>query len=134
MKIFGREFSDEATIEADHAWMERMVREMQLHVPRMLRENPERSDFWRWFCGEAESLFRHAREDQDRLYFQDFINKTLEDAGLEERFPLTRRAGDPVRAERAMQNSVDRSSPRSSQHLIPAGPAPGVDSANGSWR
>ena len=110
MKIFDREFSDEATIEADHAWMDRMVREMQLHVPRMLRENPQRSEFWRWFCGEAESLFRHARDDQDRLYFQDFINKTLEDAGLEERYPLTRHASDPIRAECPAPNAGDRSS------------------------
>ena len=51
------------TIEADHAWMERMVHEIRQHVPRMLRENTERSDFWRWFCGEAESLFRYARHD-----------------------------------------------------------------------
>jgi hypothetical protein len=110
MKIFGREFSDEVTIEADHAWMERMVHEMQLHVPRMLRENPERSDFWNWFCGEAESLFRHARDDQDRLYFQDFINKTLEDAGLEERYQLTRHASDPIRAECPAPNACGRSS------------------------
>lgn len=94
MKIFGREFSDQVSIEADHAWMERMVHEMQLHVPRMLRENPQRSEFWSWFCGEAESLFRHARHDEDRRYFQDFINKTLEDAGLEERFDLNPRAGE----------------------------------------
>ena len=92
MKIFGKDFREQVTIEADHAWVERMVREMQQHVPRMLRESPERSEFWRWFCGEAESLFRHARHDEDRLYFQDFINKTLEDAGLEERFELTRHA------------------------------------------
>lgn len=110
MKIFGREFSDEVTIEADHAWMERMVHEMQLHLPRMLRENPERSDFWSWFCGEAESLFRHARDDQDRLYFQDFINKTLEDAGLEERYQLTRHASDPICAERPTPSAGDRSS------------------------
>jgi len=113
MKIFGRDFSDEVTIEADHAWMERMVHEMQLHVPRMLRENPERSEFWRWFCGEAESLFRHARDDQDRLYFQDFINKTLEDAGLEERYQLTRHASDPISAERPPANAGDR---RSTHH------------------
>jgi hypothetical protein len=113
MKIFGREFNDEATIEADHAWMERMVHEMQLHVPRMLRENPERSEFWRWFCGEAESLFRHARDDQDRLYFQDFINKTLEDAGLEERYQLTRHASDPIGAECPVPDAGDR---RSTHH------------------
>ncbi len=113
MKIFGREFSDEVTIEADHAWMERMVHEMRLHVPRMLRENPERSEFWRWFCGEAESLFRHAHDDQDRLYFQDFINKTLEDAGLEERYQLTRHASDPISAECPAPNAGDR---RSTHH------------------
>ncbi len=95
MKIFGKDFSDRVTIEADHAWMERMIHEIRQHVPRMLRENPERSDFWRWFCGEAESLFRYARHDEDRLYFQDFINKTLEDAGLERRFDLTRHGDDP---------------------------------------
>jgi hypothetical protein len=99
MKIFGRDFSDQVSIEADHAWMERMVQEMQLHLPRMLRDNPERSEFWNWFCGEAESLFRHARNDEERLYFQDFVNKTLEDAGLEERFELTRHADDPAWAE-----------------------------------
>jgi hypothetical protein len=113
MRIFGREFSEEVTIEADHAWMERMVREMQQHLPRMLRENPERSAFWSWFCGEAESLFRHARDDQDRLYFQDFINKTLEDAGLEERFELTRHASDPVSVKCPPLNAGER---RSTHH------------------
>ena len=108
MKIFGRDFSGQVTIEADHAWMERMVLEMRQHLPRMLRDHPERSEFWRWFCGEAESLFRHARDDQDRLYFQDFVNKTLEDAGLEERFQLTRHASDPICAECPAANTGDR--------------------------
>jgi hypothetical protein len=95
MKIFGRNFSDRVTIEADRVWAEHLVREIGKHLPRMLRENPDRSAFWGWFCGEAESLFHHARDDEDRLYFQDLINKTLEDAGLEERFDLTRRTGPP---------------------------------------
>lgn len=113
MKIFGRDFSDQATIEADHAWMERMVQEMQLHLPRMLRENTDRSEFWNWFCGEAESLFRFARHDEERLYFQDFINKTLEDAGLDERFELTRNARDPICAE---WPAADRSPPTIEAH------------------
>ena len=108
MKIFGRDFDDQATIEADHAWMERMVREMRQHLPRMLRDSPERSGFWNWFCGEAESLFRHAHHDEDRLYFQDFINKTLEDAGLEERFQLTRHADDPICVECPTQSAGQR--------------------------
>lgn len=112
MKIFGREFNDEQTSEADHAWMQRMVQEMQLHLPRMLRENTDRSEFWSWFCGEAESLFRHAHHDQDRLYFQDFINKTLEDAGLEERFELTRHASDPTCAQCTLADARDRNSYR----------------------
>ena len=110
MRIFDREFSDQVTIEADHVWMERMVHEMQLHLPRMLRESPERSEFWSWFCGEAESLFRHARNDEDRLYFQDFVNKTLEDAGLEQRFQLTRHASDPICAECPTRTVGERSS------------------------
>jgi hypothetical protein len=108
MKIFGRDFREQVTIEADHAWMERMVQEMQQHLPRMLEESLERSEFWRWFCGEAESLFRYARDDQDRLYFQDFINKTLEDAGLEERFELTRHATDPTNPECAPESDGGR--------------------------
>lgn len=95
MKIFGRDFSDRVTIEADHVWAEGMVREIGQHLPRMLREHPQRAEFWGWFCGEAESLLRHAHDDQDRLYFQDLMNKALEDAGLEERFDLTGRAGAP---------------------------------------
>jgi len=98
MIIFGKDFSDHLTAQADHAWMDRMVHEIQQHLPRMLREHPQRDEFWDWFCGEVDSLFRYIPRDEDRLYFQDFINSTLEDAGLEERFDLTRRAGDRLRA------------------------------------
>ncbi|HEY5971411.1 MAG TPA: hypothetical protein VIT22_05465 [Pseudoxanthomonas sp.] len=113
MKIFGRNFSDHPIPEADHAWMDRMVREIRQHLPRMLREHPQRGEFWDWFCGEVDSLFRHVRRDEDRLYFQDFINKTLEDAGLEERLDLTRRADDPACAQ---QLTPQHSRRRSSAH------------------
>ncbi|MEO8364780.1 MAG: hypothetical protein ABI538_01095 [Pseudoxanthomonas sp.] len=95
MDIFGRHFSDPLIAQVDHAWTDRMVQEIRLHLPRMLQEHPQRGEFWDWFCGETDSLFRYVHRDEDRLYFQDFINKTLEDAGLEERFDLTRRAEGP---------------------------------------
>lgn len=108
MKIFGKEFSDQVTIEADHAWMDRMVHEIQQHLPRMLREHSQRGEFWDWFCGETDSLFRYVHRDEDRLYFQDFINKTLEDAGLEERFDLIPRADNAACAHPPVPNPTGR--------------------------
>jgi hypothetical protein len=108
MDIFGRDFSDHLTPQADHAWMDRMVHEIQQHLPRMLREHPQRGEFWEWFCGETDSLFRYVHRDEDRLYFQDFINKTLEDAGLEERFDLTPRADNAACAHLPVPNLAGR--------------------------
>lgn len=85
-----------------------MVHEIQLHLPRMLREHPQRREFWDWFCGETDSLFRYVHRDEDRLYFQDFINKTLEDAGLEERFDLTGRANGTACAQPVTVNLAGR--------------------------
>jgi hypothetical protein len=96
MTIFDADFSNQDSTLADHVWMDRMVHEIRDHLPRMLQQHPQRDEFWDWFCGETDSLFRYVHRDEDLLYFQDFINKTLEDAGLEERFDLTRRVDNPA--------------------------------------
>lgn len=95
MKIFGSYYIQRASQEAGQEWLNAMLAEIERHLPRMLREHPDPANFWHWFCGEADSFLSHAAQDQERLLFQDRVNRILEDAGVVERFKLTASARNP---------------------------------------
>ncbi len=99
MKIFDADYSERASAEPDQEWLDAMLAEIERHLPRMLRDHPDPAEFWHWFCGEADSFLAQAGQDQERLLFQDRVNKILEDAGLVERFKLTAAPRNPQCAE-----------------------------------
>lgn len=73
----------------DREWLDAVLLEIERHLPRMLRDYPDRTGFWHWFCGETDSCLARTPLQADRLYFQLRINEILQAAGLEERLQLT---------------------------------------------
>ncbi|RYG27265.1 MAG: hypothetical protein EON93_20925 [Burkholderiales bacterium] len=66
---------------------ETMLREVQRHLPRMLKESsPE--EFWRWLVGEAESAAAQVSGDDQGRYVRDRINEMLEAAGVTRRYQI----------------------------------------------
>lgn len=47
-----------------------MANEIASHVPRMWKQSTTEDEFWRWFCGELQSVVRNAADMQegDRLH------------------------------------------------------------------
>lgn len=57
MTRFRTDFSNCDSTGSSDAWVDRMLVEIETHLPRMRRQCGAR-DFWRWFQGEAESMQR----------------------------------------------------------------------------
>lgn len=65
MKAFGTDFSNRSAIASSEAWADRMLVEIETHLPRMRRQCEAR-EFWRWFQGEAESMQRDLQTEEAR--------------------------------------------------------------------
>jgi hypothetical protein len=97
MRVLGTEFDDRLSRDADQAWLDSMLQETHLHLPRMLREHHDPVAFWHWFRGETDSLLRLVHDDAQRRYLEDRINAMLEDVGVPERFGSVGGPGTPPR-------------------------------------
>lgn len=65
MTRFGTDFSNCDSTGSSEAWVDRMLVEMETHLPRMRRQCEAR-EFWRWFQGEAESMQRELQTEEAR--------------------------------------------------------------------
>ena len=65
-------------------WRDRMLKELEVHVPRMDRVQATRQDFWRWFEGEADSLISGATVDRQQLLCAR-LDSLLAEAGILDR-------------------------------------------------
>lgn len=65
MTHFGTDFSNRDAIAVSEAWVDRMLVEIETHLPRMRRQCEPR-EFWRWFQGEAESMQRGLQTEEAR--------------------------------------------------------------------
>ena len=65
MKRFGTDFGKLDSLASSEAWVDRMLVEIETHLPRMRRQCGAR-EFWRWFQGEAESAQRDLRTEEAR--------------------------------------------------------------------
>ena len=48
MKRFGTDFGHHDSLASSEAWVDRMLVEIETHLPRMRRQCGPR-EFWRWF-------------------------------------------------------------------------------------
>jgi hypothetical protein len=65
MKRFGTDFGHHDSLASPEAWVDRMLVEIETHLPRMRRQCGAR-EFWRWFQGEAESAQRDLHSEEAR--------------------------------------------------------------------
>jgi hypothetical protein len=65
MKRFGTDFGHHDSLASSEAWVDRMLVEIETHLPRMRRQCGPR-EFWRWFQGEAESAQRDLQSEEAR--------------------------------------------------------------------
>jgi hypothetical protein len=65
MKRFGTDFGHHDSLASSEAWVDRMLVEIETHLPRMRRQCGAR-EFWRWFQGEAESAQRDLQSEEAR--------------------------------------------------------------------
>ena len=65
MKHFGTDFGQHESPASSEAWVDRMLVEIETHLPRMRRQCGAR-EFWRWFQGEAESAQRDLQSEEAR--------------------------------------------------------------------
>ena len=72
---------------SDREMQETMLREVERHLPRMLRDSsPE--EFWRWLVGEADSAAAQVGGDDQGRHVRDRINGMLEAAGVGRRYQI----------------------------------------------
>lgn len=78
MEILGRDFSDRNSSAYSAVWVEQLLAELELHLPRMRRECSER-EFRQWLSGEADSAQRclptAARRNEVRLRIEGLVRE-----------------------------------------------------------
>ena len=68
-----------------------MTSEIAGHIPRMWMRSSSEDDFWRWFCGEAQSVMRNAADIKERSRLHARLLSALSRAGLPQPPPMFRR-------------------------------------------
>jgi hypothetical protein len=67
-----------------------MTNEIASHIPRMWMRSSSEDDFWRWFCGEAQSVMRNAADPRERTRLHARLLAALSRAGLPQPPPAFR--------------------------------------------
>ncbi len=62
--------------------MAAMANEIAGHIPRMWKRSSSEDDFWRWFCGEVQSVARNAADLKERSRLHARLLAALSPAGL----------------------------------------------------
>lgn len=62
--------------------MAAMANEIAGHIPRMWKRSSSEDDFWRWFCGELQSVARNAADLKERGRLHARLLAALSRAGL----------------------------------------------------
>ncbi|HEX7804195.1 MAG TPA: hypothetical protein VF471_15700 [Pseudoxanthomonas sp.] len=62
--------------------MATMAKEIAGHIPRMWLRSPSEDDFWRWFCGELQSVVRNAGDIKEKSRLHARLLAALSRAGL----------------------------------------------------
>ena len=68
-----------------------MTSEIASHIPRMWMRSPSEDDFWRWFCGEAQSVERNAADIKEKSRLHARLLAALSRAGLPQPPPMFQR-------------------------------------------
>ena len=59
-----------------------MTNEIAGHIPRMWMRSSSEDDFWRWFCGEFQSVGRNAADTKEKSRLHARLLAALSRAGL----------------------------------------------------
>lgn len=62
--------------------MAAMASEIAGHIPRMWKRSSSEDDFWRWFCGELQSVARNAADLKEKRRLHASLLAALSHAGL----------------------------------------------------
>lgn len=80
MRILDSDFSDRSSSAYSAAWVEKVLAELEAHMPRMHRECSAR-EFWQWLRGETESIQRciptEDRKREARLKIDALVRKQI---------------------------------------------------------
>lgn len=68
-----------------------MTNEIAGHIPSMWMRSPSEDDFWRWFCGEAQSVVRNAADIKEKSRLHARLLAALSRAGLPQPPPTFQR-------------------------------------------
>jgi hypothetical protein len=68
--------------------MTTMASEIAGHIPRMWMLSSSEDDFWRWFCGEVQSVVRNAADTKERSRLHGRLLTALSRAGLPQPPPI----------------------------------------------
>ena len=90
MKTMAREHSKRRTPRRQHD-VGAMTNEIASHIPRMWTRSPSEDDFWRWFCGEAQSVERNAADTKEKSRLHARLLAALSRAGLPQPPPTFQR-------------------------------------------
>jgi hypothetical protein len=90
MKIVARDYSKRINPSRKRHDISMMANEIASHIPRMWMRSSSEDDFWRWFCGEAQSVMRNAADIQERNRLHARLLAALSHAGLPQPPPTFR--------------------------------------------
>ena len=68
-----------------------MTSEIASHIPRMWMHSPSEEDFWRWYCGEVQSVVRNAADIKEKSRLHARLLAALSRAGLPQPPPTFQR-------------------------------------------
>lgn len=91
MKAMARDHSKQRTPRRRHHDVGAMTSEIASHIPRMWMSSPSEDDFWRWFCGEVQSVARNAADIKERSRLHGRLLAALSRAGLPQPPPTFQR-------------------------------------------
>ena len=85
-----RDYSSRMTPSRKRQDIGSMTNEIASHIPRMWKRSPSEDDFWRWFCGEAQSVMRNAADTTESSRVHARLLAALSRAGLPQPPPTFR--------------------------------------------
>lgn len=62
--------------------MAAMANEIADHIPRMWLRSSSEDDFWRWYCGEVQSVLRNAADTKEKIRLHARLLAALSRVGL----------------------------------------------------